>query len=356
MGSMEHSVTKERQLHMDLLRIFACFSVLMLHTSSQFWYTLPVKSTEWIISNVYDSAFRFGVPIFVMISGRFFLARPGEIDVEKLYRKHILRLVTAFGIWSAVYGIWDCRHWMGNEGVGWKSYVAEMMFGRYHLWYLPMLIGIYIVLPILKSWVMHCSKKNMEYFLFMFGVIQLGISTLKIVYIPTPVLQVINQFSNVDMVCSYIGYFILGYYLYKYPLAERKQRLTYLGGILGLVGAVGISTLDAFNEASPVSVAFDSFSIFTFGVTVAIYVFFQEVIGKKNLRKGEKLIRELSANTFGIYLMHILLIEFLEEKGITSMSVNNIIGIPLLAIGCFLICGLMASLLRRIPVLGKYIC
>lgn len=353
---MEQAVTKERQLHMDLLRIFACFSVLMLHTASQFWYTLPVQSAEWIVSNVYDSAFRFGVPIFVMISGRFFLSRPGEIDVRKLYSKHILRLLVAYGVWSLIYGIWDCRFWMGNEGVGWKVYVTEVLMGRYHLWYLPMLIGIYILLPVLKSWVMHCSKKNMEYFLIMFGVLQIGFSTVKILYIPASVLEVIYQFDNVEMVCSYVGYFVLGYYLYRYPLSKKAQKWVYAGGVLGLMGAIGVSTLDALRRATPVSTAFDSFSIFTFGVTLAVYVFFQEVLGKKSFKKGEKLIKEVSANTFGIYLMHLWFVEYLGDKGITTMSVNIALGIPLLAVVCFLVCALASALLRRIPFIGKYIC
>lgn len=353
---MEQAATKERQLHMDLLRIFACFSVLILHISSQFWYTLPVKSVEWIVCNAYDAAFRFGVPIFVMISGRFFLSGPGETDIRNLYSKHILRLVVVFAIWSCVYGIWDCRFWMGNESVGWRPYVTELLMGRYHLWYLPMLTGIYMLLPVLKSWVMHCSKKNMEYFLMLFCVFQIGVSTLKIKYISAEVLHVIDQFSDVEMVCSYIGYFILGYYLYRYSLTKKVQKWIYAGGILGLIGAIGISTLDAFRKVTPVSTAFDSFSVFTFGVTLAVYVFFQEVVGKKNLKKGEKLIKELSANTFGIYLMHLLFIEFLEDRGITSMSINNIVGIPMLAIVCFLVCALAAGLLRRIPFIGKYIC
>ena len=353
---MEHSATKERQLHIDLLRIFACFSVLMLHTSSQFWHVLPVRSAEWIISNVYDAAFRFGVPVFVMISGRFFLARPGETDIRNLYGKHILRLLTAFGVWSVVYGIWDCRFWMGKEGIGWKPYVTEVLMGRYHLWYLPMIIGIYMLLPVLKSWVMHCSKKNMEYFLLTFCVMKLGISTLKIMYIPAAVLQVIYQFENAEMICSYVGYFILGYYLYRYPLTKRALGLIYAGGVLGLLGAIGVSTLDALRRATPVSTAFDSFSIFTFGVTVAVYVFFQEVVGKCTFKTSAWLIKELSANTFGIYLMHLLVIEYLESIGITTMSISNVLGIPLLAVVCFVVCGVAAALLRRIPFVGKYIC
>lgn len=68
------------------------------------------------------------------------------------------------------------------------------------------------------------------------------------------------------------------------------------------------------------------------------------------------LIREISDNTFGIYVMHPAVLEYLQIRGINSTSVNNIIGISLLALGCFVICNIAAALLRRIPVVGRYLC
>ncbi|MGN1147014.1 MAG: acyltransferase [Lachnospiraceae bacterium] len=352
---MDITVKQDRQLNIDLLRILACFSVLMLHSASQFWYTLSVESNRWLVCNAYDAAFRFGVPIFVMISGRFFLTRPGETDIKRLYRSNILRLLTAYVIWSVIYGLWDCRAWMGAEGTNWKDYVTEILLGRYHLWYLPMMIGIYILLPVLKSWVDHCSKRNLQYFLVLFLVAQIGLSSLKILPVPGAVLQVLNQF-DITLVCSYVGYFILCYYLYRYPLGKAGQFRLYVCGVLGLICAVIFSSFASVRQGTPSASAFDSFSVFTFAVTLSLYVFFQEVVGKRQWKRGEKAIREISADTFGIYLMHILVMEFLEYKGITTMSIDNILGIPLMAVGCFVFCGIVTAVFRRIPYVGKYIC
>ena len=73
---MANSNNKERIIHYDLLRIVAAFSVVMLHSTAQYWYTLDIYSSEWIIANTYDAIFRFGVPIFVMMSGALLL-NPG---------------------------------------------------------------------------------------------------------------------------------------------------------------------------------------------------------------------------------------------------------------------------------------
>lgn len=351
---MENGGGQERQLNMDLLRILACFSVVMLHCSAQFWYDLPLLSGNWLIANFYDAAFRFGVPIFVMLSGRFFLSKEGEVNIKTLYCKYILRLFVLYWVWHIVYGLWSCRHWMSSGLLTSGDYVREILFRGYHLWYLLMQIGLYMLLPVLKGWVENCSKKNLEYFLLLFLVCQIGLSTLKILPLSSGVLQVMGQF-NVEAVCSYAGYFILGYYLYRYPPGKKARLWLYAGGAAGLLAAMIFSTLESKLKGQGIATAFDSFSVFTFLVVIALYVCFQNLKFSPK-RTGGWLLKELSADTLGIYLMHILCIELLNDFNINSMTVNIFWGIPMLALASFVICGLAAALLRRIPAVGKYIC
>ena len=81
---MGEKKTSGYQLYIDVLRIVACFSVIMLHTSAQAWYSLPVESGGFQIANSYDALFRFGVPVFVMISGALFLAPERKVEMRKL--------------------------------------------------------------------------------------------------------------------------------------------------------------------------------------------------------------------------------------------------------------------------------
>lgn len=73
---------QERLIHIDILRILACFSVLVLHSAAQYWYGLPVTDKNWLIINSYDAIARFGVPVFVMISGALFLDTNRQIDTK----------------------------------------------------------------------------------------------------------------------------------------------------------------------------------------------------------------------------------------------------------------------------------
>lgn len=348
--------SEKRLLHYDLLRIFACFSVVMLHSASQFWYDYPVTDRVWLVANTYDAIFRFGVPIFVMISGALFLKPSKQISLKRLYTHNIVRLVTAYVLWSCVYGIWDSRTF-DSSVAGWKDYVFEMMSGRYHLWFLPMLIGIYMLLPILKTWIHHASKKEIQYFIVLFIVFQIIKETALLLIASPNVKQLILDAVHIEMVCSYVGYFIIGYYIAHVEIPKHLHRWIYMGGLAGVTLAVVVGNLLSLKAGEPTTAAYDSYSLFTFMVVVAVFLFFQEKIAySKYLYVFEGMIKELSVSTFGIYLAHILMIEWLQTKGIHSMSVNNMVGIPLLAVICFVICYGVVAIVRRIPYVGKYIC
>ena len=107
----------------------------------------------------------------------------------------------------------------------------------------------------------------------------------------------------------------------------------------------------------PAGEIYDSYGVFTFVIVTALFLFFTNVMGKVNYsRPSVRIIRWLSDGTFGVYVMHVGLLEILEARGIDSMMIPNIIGIPLLAVGCYAACTVAAACLRRIPVIGKYLC
>lgn len=102
---------------------------------------------------------------------------------------------------------------------------------------------------------------------------------------------------------------------------------------------------------------YDSYGVFTFVIVTALFLFFTNVMSKVHYSRFiAGIIRELSGATLGVYVMHVGLLEVLEGRGIDTMLVPNIIGIPLLALGCYAVCTVVASCLRRIPVLGRYLC
>ena len=66
---------KERIIYFDYLRVLATMAVIFLHVAAQNWYNTDINTLNWHVFNIYDSIVRWGVPIFIMISGALFLEK-----------------------------------------------------------------------------------------------------------------------------------------------------------------------------------------------------------------------------------------------------------------------------------------
>ncbi len=347
---------KDRVFYFDILRIIACFSVVMLHSSAMFWYDIPVDSTTWLVSNSWNALVRFGVPIFVMISGAIFLDGDRELDVRRLYTHNILRFAVMYVLWSLAYGIIDYSKYDVTQ-VSWKVFVNEWVGGRYHLWFLPMLMGIYILLPILRSWVQGADVKNLQYFLALFLLFQIGRETARVWVLRIPVVISLINTAQIEMVCGYLGYFVLGYYIAHYGIAPKLHKYIYGAGLIGCVGNVLLGNLIALRTGEARGDVYDCFTFFTFCVVLALFLVCREKLGawKPGARVG-KVICGISADTLGIYLLHVGVIELVApmKYGVFA-KLPVLISIPVLAICTFVICMLITAVLRRIPGLGRYL-
>ena len=76
---------------------------------------------------------------------------------------------------------------------------------------------------------------------------------------------------------------------------------------------------------------------------------------KKNIMKAMQNIGELSACTLGIYLLHPFVMELLLHFGFGTMIVHAGIGTVLVTVAVTAICLCVTAVLRRIPVVGKWI-
>ena len=344
----------DRMAYLDVLRIFAAFSVVMLHSAAQFWYTLDIRSTEWLIANSYDAVFRFGVPVFMMISGAVFLNPNYKVDVKRLYTHNIFRLAVIYIVWSCAYGLFDCIWLFGIKSMSIKEILREMISGRYHLWFLPMIIGVYVLLPILKGWLERAEKKDVKYFIVMFLLLQVGVETLRTLTVSDEIHSILDL-TKVELVCGYVGYFVWGYYLAHVGIGAKWRKRILAGAIpaVGLNIVLGCVLTRKAGLTAPV--IYDSFGVFTFIIATSLFL----ICKNKITHKGgvmDKVVSEISAGTLGVYLMHIGVMEFTMCFGFHSKMMPNIVGIPIYAIACFAGCLLISAILRRIPFVGRYIC
>lgn len=216
-----------RIVWLDAVRIAAMLAVVSIHVIAEKWYDLPIKGTDWQILNLYDGMVRWGVPVFVMISGTLFLST--ELSFNKLYRKKIWRLLMAFVGWSLIYAVVDYIN-----GCGLVRAIVHFVHGHNHMWYIFMIVGVYMVVPILKRIVY--DEQLMNYFMLLCFIFSFVVPQfIAIVTMINPALGdfflYFTEKASIYLPLGYTGYFVLGYYLAYKELTKKTEYLLYsLGG------------------------------------------------------------------------------------------------------------------------------
>ena len=339
-----------RTTYFDYLRVFASIAIMLLHISGDKWAEVDVNSFQWQTFNVYNSISRWGVGIFVMISGAIFLSR--EIPISKIYSKYILRMVLTFIAWSTFYAVY--------EGGTKKEMVDAAILGCYHMWFILMIIGLYACIPFLRR--IALDRKTSMYYFALFLVFTVLISELtSLIYdFGGDTLIAVTKLINKDirklglnMIVGFPGYFLLGYYLNNYAFSKKQRRIIYPAGILGFAVTIVLSSLAALRAQAPTENYYDTFTVNVLLESVAVFVWFkyrQFENAKLNL-----LFQHLSKYSFGAYLVHVLIIRNLRRSGFDTLMMNPIGSVLLvLAAVCF-ISFVISAVLNRIPIVKKYL-
>ena len=361
---MEREQTKTRIAYLDHLRILATFAVVLLHAAASVWGHVPAGSAQWQAYNVYDSLVRWCVPVFVMISGALFL-RKDEIPFKELLYKYILRLVVAFFVWSFVYYLFDGDSILGQlKGLtesGRAARVISIITGHHHLWFLPMMAGLYLCLPILRQIV--ANPKTARYFLILsavfWGVIPELVTLIRDFCNVNVVLSFTEAFNgkvdemSLNMLLGYPFYFVLGYELSVTELGPKSRRGIYLGGILGFLFTVIMEILlvtgtgaylGNYYNYSFASIAIQAVAVFELYKTRAFAgTGINRIAGK------------ISGLCFGVYLTHLLFLEPIaqdEENIMIQYPVAGILAVVLLVTVCSYA---LSALLHLIPGVKKYL-
>ena len=346
---MEETLKKEKRIeYLDLLRIIAIIGVIVIHVTTREITENNIENLKINLLFLFDGFVRWCVPIFIMISGTLLLSK--DYSLKELYFKKILRIITAFIFWSIIYVVFLDDKFI-NELV-----IRKLLVGNYHMWFLLMIIGLYILTPLFKKIVE--SETLTKYFLTIWIVISLLLPTIYDVillmtensYIVTAINAFKYNLNKLEIALSYSGYFVLGYYLYKKNFSKKSRIGIY---ILGIIGAV-LTTILTMIVSKKVGKYSDIYSQYltlnVFLESVAVYVF------AKYHFKTNKVFKNVAKCCFGIYLVHVLVLEKGESiLGINALSFNPILSVPLITISVFLIALLISEILNKIPILKKYI-
>lgn len=353
--------TVRRETHLDLLRVFASFTVIILHVSAQNWTSVPVTGFSWQVFNFYNSSVRCAVPVFIMLSGALFLQPERNVTIRSMWTKRIPRLFVAYIAWSGIYALYTHKGLI-ISGAPFtqvlKAVAATAFKSHYHLWFLPIMLGSYIAIPILRCITEHKnSKKLCTYFLTLF--IIFGIFRPTLFALNIPYMNYLSDFIGrfgLTFFSGWFGYMLLGYFLNTWELKLRYRIVIYALGAVGwLVNCITCS-LSSISAGEPVTLFFFEFSAPTMFMSAAWFVFFRYGLGRGPLPGWIcRLASAVSGLSFGVYLVHALFIDILARAGMDTLSFNALLSVPVISLAVLLISIAAAKLMSKIPVVNRYL-
>lgn len=348
-----------RNVNFDILRILACLFVVCCHMSSVELKEVSVFSESYISSHIFNAIGHIGSIIFLFLGGALLLADEYEFKAKKFYLNNFLKLFVAYQVWVIIYNIMGVIERGNYELIYWKDVIINSIAGKvcYHFWYLPVLLGIYLILPMLRS---ICKDKKcvVAYFIVLFVIVQIVFKTVLLFDFPHKYLldYLFHRIPYV-LINHYVGYFVLGYYL-NYLIKEGKIKYQALIGVimfaLGLVIGLMADIFLSYQKGVTVASFNDLFTLSSFMSAVGIFF----LINARRItlsQKWQSIIMELSNLTFGIYVIHPIFMEKLLPLWNKWSVLPRAILIPILVICVFVASLIPIWILSKIPIVNEWL-
>lgn len=338
-------------LDLDVLRILASIAVVLVHVASQKWYTVTDLKT-FTVFNFFDCIGRFAVPIFFMISGVLFLDKNRQFDFKTFFRKHLLKMVITYVVWCILYYLFDYLFLGKINKITIKGLITSVIENKFVLWFLKVMIYIYLFLPFIRTIVEHSNEKQIKYFLAIFFVI--GVLFYQTTTLPLPLI-IKNMFVKMrihDRIW-YLGYFVLGWYIYNKEISITKRKWLYILGLLSVNFCFLFTNVYFMKTGIKNSCLYEYFSINTFIYSLSVFVFVKYWIKRQNL-VGINL-QNFSKYTLGIYLIHVFVLEYICKMGLDTLSFNPVLATVLITVIVYTISYLITFVIRKIPLLKEVV-
>jgi len=360
----------ERVVFLDWLRIIACFMVMVIHSCEPFYLGGAAPNVTFIANrwdafwvSLVESVCRVCVPLFVMASG--YLLFPLKRPTGEFFRRRLGRIVVPFLVWSCAY--------IGCFGDSWGKACFNFPDAGGHLWFVPMLLGLYLLMPLLSPWaekVRECELRGwLILWLFttlfpylrrvwsaLYGAPSFG--AVPYLYGECPW----NMFGMFHPVSGFIGYLLLGFWFRRFAPELSWRRTLAVAVPLWLAGAAIIGggfyfRIPEFPCARPYAFAVDlEMSIEYCSLGVALTVIAAFLLIRKIKADGafyRRVVRPLAEASYGTYLLHMFVL--LPVFAALHAGCGTPVTIFATAAATYALASTAGVLLRRVPFVGRFI-
>ena len=175
--------TEDRIAFVDWIRVIACFLVMLVHASENFYGAddsglagnvsmLATESNRFWVAFYDGGVSRTAVPLFMMVSAYLLVPmRPG-VTMTQFYRRRFMRIMPPFVCFLLLYTflplLWG--------GMTWEQTLTDLKLLPFnfpsmagHLWFMYPLISLYIIIPVVSPWLERATAREERIFLAFFA-------------------------------------------------------------------------------------------------------------------------------------------------------------------------------------------
>jgi surface polysaccharide O-acyltransferase-like enzyme len=339
----------KRLMYMDILKIVASFSVVLIHTSDLISHYDYFETPQWWVADFLNSISRWCVPVFFMLSGATLLNYKSRYTTASFYKKRLLKVLIPFIAWSFIYIIYRIK--VGDLIISdFKQLLLSIISGptMFHMWFFYPLIGLYILTPVLAVLATNSSKKIIYFF-------------VSVCIVQNIVYPLINKFLgiqigfNIPLATKYVDYFLLGYLLKDLDLSKTFKSVIYVFGIIGVIISFIGTYILTLKIHKPDFFFMEYESLPVLMSSIFIFVLFKSLPWERLIRySGSRfIINELSTASFGIYLVHIIVMINFEQ--LTGWGKDSRSFMVLGAVIIYFISLFIILIFKKIPVFKKIV-
>ena len=360
---------KDRVAFVDYLRAVACFMVMLVHASENF-YGADASGLAGNVSMLANEANRFwvafydggisrtAVPLFMIVSAFLLVPMKQGVSMGQFYKRRFMRILPPFFTFMLLY-IFLPLAW---GGISLEQSLADFRMILFnfpsmagHLWFMYPLISLYLIIPVVSPWLEKATAKEERIFLALFV---LSTFTPWIHRYISPEIWgecFWNGFSALWYCSGYLGYLVLAHYVRFHLNWSRRKKLAV--GWSCFIGGAAFTAWSFWFKGEP-GVLIETpmlewaWEFCTPNVLLAAFGLFL-VFTCIEKKETPAIVAETSRLSFGMYLIHMFFLAPIASFFVAGDSAEPLIhvslAIPAIAILSYICCWVSVKLLSYLP-------
>ena len=354
----------KRIVFLDYVRVFACFLVMVVHASENFYgaegstdmvgpqsYLSNEADRLWVA--VYDGFSRMAVPLFIIVSAFLLAPMKAGLTSWQFYRQRCIRILPPFFIFMILYSTLPLLWGQIDAETSLKD--ISRIFLNFpsqagHLWFMYPLISLYLFIPVISPWLNKATAKEERFFIGLF-LLSTCMPYLNRCFGEVWGQCFWNEYHILWYFSGYLGYLVLAHYIHVHLTWNRSKRLVI--GIASMVVGALLTIYSFYVQAIPgvtlvtpeIEIGWAFCTINCVLLTAGTFLAFT-CIGNS---KSPRLITEMSKLSYGMYLMHIFWLGLWVTVFKHDLALPTVAAIPCIAVSTFICCYVTTKIISLIP-------